>query len=235
MEQELLHKGKAKSVYACDDRTQVVIEYRDDATAFNGEKKAALTDKGRVNNYFNAYMMEKLESHGIKTHFLKRLNDRQSLMKKLEIIPVECVIRNVAAGGICKRLGIEKGMPFTTPIFEYFLKDDALGDPMINRSHILSFQWATETELDTMQQETIKINNIFRAFFNAAGFTLVDFKLEFGRYNHQVILGDEFTLDGCRLWDKTTQESFDKDRFRQDLGEVIDHYKAVAKRIGLAL
>lgn len=233
MEKTLLHKGKAKSVYTCQDIAQVVIEYRDDATAFNGDKHAVLQDKGRVNNLFNAYIMEKLEAQGVKTHFIKRLNDHQSLMKKLEIIPVECVIRNIAAGGICKRLGIERGARFISPVFEYFLKNDALGDPMINHSHILSFQWATEAELNTMQQQTFKINTILSEFFDAAGFTLVDFKLEFGRYDNQVILGDEFTLDGCRLWDKNTQEIFDKDRFRQDLGDVIDHYKAVSKRIGL--
>ena len=237
MKQELLNRGKTKSVYTSyKNIDQVIIEYRDDVTAFNGEKKTLLQDKGRINNQFNAYIMKKLESHGIRTHLIRSLNNHKSLMRKLEMIPVECVIRNIAAGGVCKRLGLKKGIKFTKPVFEFFLKDDSLGDPMVNSSHILSFKWATGTELNTMYQETTKINSILTSFFDDIGFELVDFKLEFGRYyNNKLILGDEFTLDSCRLWDKTTQESFDKDRFRQNLGHVIEHYKNVAKRIGLPL
>lgn len=235
MVKELMYQGKAKSIYRSDDIDKVIIEYRDDATAFNGIKKEALTDKGRVNNLFNAYIMQKLEQEGVKTHFVKTLNDNESLMKRLEMIPVECVVRNYAAGGICKRLGLEKGMKFGQPIFEFFLKDDALGDPMVNTSHILSFSWATASEINFMREATFKVNDILSKLFDKAGLLLVDYKLEFGRFKDEVLLGDEFSPDGCRLWDKETKEVFDKDRFRQDLGDVIGHYKTVAKRIGLAL
>lgn len=235
MVKELIYQGKAKSVYQSDDADNVIIEYRDDATAFNGVKKEALKDKGRVNNLFNAYIMQKLEQEGVKTHFVKTLNDNESLMKRLEMIPVECVVRNYAAGGICKRLGLEKGMKFDKPVFEFFLKDDALGDPMINTSHILSFNWATASEIKFMREATFKVNDILSSVFDEAGLLLVDYKLEFGRFKNEILLGDEFSPDGCRLWDKETKEVFDKDRFRQDLGDVIGHYKTVAKRIGLAL
>ena len=235
IKKNLLYKGKTKLIYSCQDKTQVLIEYRDDITAFNGKKKLILKGKGRINNHFNAYMMKILESYGIKTHFIKQVDDHLSLMKKLKIIPVECVMRNFSAGQICRSLGIEKGIFFNIPIFEYFLKNDTLGDPMVNRSHIFSFQWATKEELNVMEAESARINKILRRFFYDLGFILVDFKLEFGRYKDTVILGDEFTLDSCRLWDKATQESFDKDRFRQDLGEMMGHYKAVAERIGLVL
>ena len=236
MAKVLIYQGKAKSVYQSDNENEVIIEYRDDATAFNGIKKEALADKGRVNNLFNAYIMAKLEQNGIKTHFVKTLSDRESLMKKLNMISVECVVRNYAAGGICRRLGIEKGMKFANPVFEFFLKDDALGDPMINTSHILTFDWASESEIYFMREVTFKVNEILSKLFLRAGLLLVDYKLEFGRFfNGEILLGDEFSPDGCRLWDKDTKEVFDKDRFRQDLGDVIGHYKEVAKRIGLAL
>ncbi|WP_100550539.1 phosphoribosylaminoimidazolesuccinocarboxamide synthase [Caedibacter taeniospiralis] len=235
MVKELIYQGKAKSVYSSDHQDEVVIEYRDDATAFNGVKKASLVDKGRVNNLFNAYIMQKLEEAGVKTHFVKILSDNESLMKKLKMIPVECVVRNYAAGGICKRLGIEKGMKFVEPIFEFFLKDDALGDPMINTSHILAFNWASESEIAFMRKTTFKVNEVLSKLFDDSGLLLVDYKLEFGRFHDEILLGDEFSPDGCRLWDRKTREVFDKDRFRQDLGDVIGHYKEVARRIGLAL
>ena len=235
MKSQLLHAGKAKSVYTSENTNEVVIEYRDDATAFNGVKKEALSDKGRVNNLFNAYIMEILEKNGIKTHQLKVLSDSDSLMKKLEMIPVECVVRNYAAGGICKRLGLEKGRPFIPAIFEFFYKDDALGDPMINIPHILQMGWATKQEIDFMIKATLQVNEVLTTLFDKAGLMLVDYKLEFGRFGGEIILGDEFTPDGCRLWDKETKEVFDKDRFRQDMGDVIGHYKEVAKRIGLIL
>ncbi|MFZ9035842.1 MAG: phosphoribosylaminoimidazolesuccinocarboxamide synthase [Francisellaceae bacterium] len=232
---ECIYSGKAKSVYATNDAEHVIIVYRDDATAFNGVKKEALDDKGRVNNLFNAFVMEKLEQAGIKTHFVQKLKETESLVKKLEMLPVECVVRNIAAGSICKRLGIEKGTRFERPVFEFFLKDDALGDPMINESHILSFGWANAGEIEMMKALTFKVNETLKALFAVANIDLVDYKLEFGRFHGELLLGDEVTPDGCRLWDKDTQEVFDKDRFRQDLGDVIGHYKQVARRIGLNL
>ncbi|WP_116964399.1 phosphoribosylaminoimidazolesuccinocarboxamide synthase [Fastidiosibacter lacustris] len=235
MKKSLIYQGKAKSVYQTDNSNEVVIEYRDDATAFNGVKKEALKDKGHVNNLFNAYIMQKLEERGVKTHFIKVLSETESLMKKLQMIPVECVVRNYAAGGICKRLGLEKGMKFERPVFEFFLKDDALGDPMINTSHILTFNWAAPEEIKYMRKVTFTVNDILSKLFDDAGLLLVDYKLEFGRFNGALLLGDEFSPDGCRLWDKQTKDVFDKDRFRQDLGDVVGHYKTVAKRIGLTL
>lgn len=233
--QQLLHQGKAKSVYATDSSDCVIMHYRDDATAFNGVKKKSLADKGRVNNQFNAFIMEKLEQAGIKTHFVKLLSARDSLMKSLKMLPVECVVRNYAAGSICKRLGIEKGTRFEQPIFEFFYKDDALGDPMINTSHIINFGWATAQQVEDMKRLTFAVNDCLKTLFDQAGLLLVDYKLEFGVHQGELLLGDEFTPDGCRLWDKQTLEVFDKDRFRQDLGNVIEGYKAVAQRIGLVL
>ncbi|MBK2125943.1 phosphoribosylaminoimidazolesuccinocarboxamide synthase [Fangia hongkongensis] len=235
MKKALLHQGKAKSVYEAENDHEVVIEYRDDASAFNGVKLASLQDKGRVNNLFNAYIMELLEKENVSTHFVRCLSDHESLMKKLEMIPVECVVRNYAAGGICKRLGLEKGLKFDTPVFEFFLKDDPLGDPMINESHILTFNWASQKEIDWMKAVTLQVNQILSDVFAKAGLLLVDYKLEFGRFNGKVLLGDEISPDGMRLWDSNTLESFDKDRFRQDMGDVIGHYKEVASRIGLSL
>ena len=235
MKGSLLHEGKVKSVYSTDNGSEVVITYRDDTSAFNGVKVEKLKDKGKVNNFFNAYIMELLNKSGLQTHFIKVIDDCDSLMKKMDMIPVECVIRNIAAGGICKRLGIKKGTKFDNPVFEFFLKDDDLGDPMINESHILSFGWATQSEINDMKKYTLQVNDIVSDLFDKAGFTLVDYKLEFGRFNGSVLLGDEFSPDGCRIWDKKTNEVFDKDRFRNDMGGVIEHYKQVANRIGLKL
>ncbi len=231
--QALLHEGKAKSVYHTDDPDLFIMHYRDDATAFNGVKKEALASKGAVNNRFNAFIMEKLELAGIPTHFVKCLNDEDSLVRSLDMIPVECVVRNYAAGSICKRLGLEKGYHFPTPVFEFFYKDDGLGDPMINTSHIEVFNWASRSEIEEMKSLTFKVNDCLSALFAEAGITLVDYKLEFGRHKGQVVLGDEFTPDGCRLWDTETQKVLDKDRFRQDLGNVIEAYIEVAERIGV--
>ncbi len=233
IKQAAVYTGKAKTVYATDDPELFVMEYRDDATAFNGVKKAALDRKGKVNNYFNAHVMQVLEHQGIKTHFVKLLSDNESLVKKLDMIKVECVIRNVVAGGISKRLGIEEGMVLPEPTFEFFLKDDALGDPIINESHIHVFKWATDAEVTELKRKTFLVNDILKAWFATAGLTLVDFKLEFGRHHGELLLGDEFTLDGCRVWDAVTQEKFDKDRFRRDLGNVIEFYEAAAKRLGI--
>lgn len=233
--QQLLYSGKAKSVYHTDDSELLLMEFRDDTSAYNGVKLAQLSRKGLVNNYFNAFIMQKLQAAGIATHLQQRVSDTESLVKCLDMIPVECVVRNVAAGGMSKRLGIEEGAVLSRPVFEFFYKDDALGDPMINESHILSFAWATQTEITQMQQITMAVNEILTPLFEQAGFMLVDYKLEFGRYHGELLLGDEFTPDGCRLWDSKTQEKFDKDRFRRDLGDVIGHYEQVASRLGITI
>jgi phosphoribosylaminoimidazole-succinocarboxamide synthase len=230
-----LYSGKAKSIYATEDPTVFVLEFRDDATAFNGIKKASLTDKGVVNNYFNAFVMEKLAALDVPTHFIQRLSARESLVRRLEMLPIECVIRNITAGNLCKRLGVAEGVILPEPIFEFFLKNDALNDPMINEDHIHAFGWASAEEVAQLKAATLRINHILKSWFEAAGLLLVDFKLEFGRLNNQLVLGDEFTPDGCRIWDAKTRESLDKDRFRKDLGNVIEGYREVAKRLGIEL
>jgi phosphoribosylaminoimidazole-succinocarboxamide synthase len=235
MKKNLLYKGKSKSVYATEKASEVIIEYLDNVSAFNGTKVALLEDKGRVNNLFNAYMMEKITASGVKTHFIRTLSETGSLMKKLKMFPFECVVRNYSSGGICKRLGVEKGIRFKVPIFELFLKNDALGDPMVNYSHVLTFDWAKQGELDLIREITLDINRTLLKIFESSGFLLVDYKLEFGRFNDSIILGDEVSPDGMRLWDMNTLDSFDKDRFRQDMDDVIGHYKIVAARIGLTL
>ena len=229
----LIYSGKAKSIYQTDQTDACIMEFRDDATAFNGVKKASLMNKGRVNNIFNAYIMQYLEQAGIATHLIKKLNDTESLIKPLDMIRVECVVRNIAAGSICKRLGLEEGMLLPQAIFEFFLKDDALHDPMINESHILVFDWASAAEIEQMKVLTLKVNDILKPLFAEKGMYLVDYKLEFGRANGQLILGDEFTPDGCRIWDVNTKEKLDKDRFRRDLGNVIEGYQEVASRLGI--
>ena len=230
-----LYSGKAKSVFATDDQDRLVLHFRDDATAFDGEKKASLARKGTVNNKFNAFIMGKLERAGIPTHFEELLSDNQAVVKRLEMIPVECVVRNIAAGSICRRLGVKEGMDLDPPTFEFFLKNDALHDPMINDYHIRAFGWATEREVASMKELTFKVNEVLKKLFLDAGILLVDYKLEFGRFHGKVVLGDEFTPDGCRLWDAKTREKLDKDRFRQDLGNVIEAYEEVARRLGVEL
>jgi len=230
-----LYSGKAKSVFATDDQDRLVLHFRDDATAFDGEKKASLARKGTVNNKFNAFIMTKLERAGIPTHFEDLLSDNQAVVKRLEMIPVECVVRNIAAGSICRRLGVKEGMDLDPPTFEFFLKNDALHDPMINDYHIRAFGWATEREVASMKELTFKVNEVLKKLFLDAGILLVDYKLEFGRFHGKVVLGDEFTPDGCRLWDAKTREKLDKDRFRQDLGNVIEAYEEVARRLGVEL
>jgi phosphoribosylaminoimidazole-succinocarboxamide synthase len=232
---ELLYKGKAKSVYKTDDPEQYIMLYRNDTSAFDGQKVAQLDRKGLVNNHFNAFIMQKLEANGVATHFVKLLSDTESLVKRMEMIPVECVVRNLAAGSIVRRLGVAEGMDLNPPTFEFFLKNDALHDPMINDYHILAFKWATAEEIQQMKTLTFRVNDILKALFAKAGMLLVDYKLEFGRYHGKVMLGDEFSPDGCRLWDAKTREKLDKDRFRQDLGNVIEAYEAVAQRLAIPL
>ncbi len=227
--------GKAKSVYATDEDDKLIIHYRNDTSAFDGEKMEQLDRKGTVNNKFNAFIMGKLEEAGIETHQIALLSDDESLVKKLDMIPVECVVRNIASGSLVRRLGVEDGMTLNPPTFEFFLKNDALHDPMINDYHILSFGWATEEEIASMKELTFKVNQVLTRLFADAGMLLVDYKLEFGRYQGRVVLGDEFSPDGCRLWDADTREKLDKDRFRQGLGGVVEAYEEVAHRLGVNL
>ena len=232
---EQLFSGKAKSVYATDDPERLVLFFRDDTSAFDGAKTEQLRDKGRVNNLFNAFIMEKLDAAGIPTHFEQCLSDNESLVKHLDMLPVEFVVRNIAAGSLCKRLGIEAGTVLEPPVFELFYKDDALHDPMINESHVISFGWGDAQQLRQGQELTLRVNEVLKALFLTGGMLLVDYKLEFGMHRGQLMLGDEFSLDGCRLWDADTRESLDKDRFRQDLGNVVESYKSAARRLGLNL
>jgi phosphoribosylaminoimidazole-succinocarboxamide synthase len=230
---EELYAGKAKSVYKTDDPDLLVMLFRNDTSAFDGKRVEQLDRKGMVNNKFNAFIMGKLQEAGIPTHFEKLLSDNESLVKKMEMIPVECVVRNLAAGSITRRLGVQEGLELNPPTFEFFLKNDALGDPMINESHIQSFGWATAEQVARMKDLTFKINAVLKALFAAGNMILVDFKVEFGIFKGEIILGDEFSPDGCRLWDKDTREKLDKDRFRQNLGNVVESYELVGARLGL--
>lgn len=230
---EELYAGKAKSVYRTDDPGLFVLEFRDDTSAFDGEKKEQLSRKGMVNNRFNAFIMQKLEDAGVATHFERLLSSTESLVKNLNMIPVECVVRNISAGSLCRRLGVEEGQSLNPPTYELFLKNDALHDPMVNESLAISFGWATETELAQMKELTYKVNDVLKTLFDEAGMLLVDYKLEFGRSGGEIVLGDEFSPDGCRIWDKETREKMDKDRFRQGLGSVIEMYEEVGRRLGI--
>lgn len=232
---EKLYSGKAKSVYKCDRDDALVLHFRNDTSAFDGEKIEQLDRKGLVNNKFNAFIMKHLESQGVKTHFLELLSEDEALVRKLDMYPIECVVRNVASGSICRRLGVEDGIDLSPPTFEFFLKNDALHDPMINEYHIESFGWADADAIAAMKQETFKVNTILTKLFADAGMILVDFKLEFGRDSNNLYLGDEFTPDGCRIWDAETREKLDKDRFRKGLGGVVEAYEHVAQRLGLEL
>lgn len=228
-----LYSGKAKSVFATDDNDYVVLSFRDDTSAFDGEKVEQLSRKGEVNNKFNAFIMQYLSDNGIPTHFEKLLNDTESLVKNMQMMPVECVVRNVASGSLVRRLGVEDGLELTPPVFEFFLKNDALHDPMINEYHIETFGWAKSEDIRKMKELTFKVNELLKKIFADAGMILVDYKLEFGLFNGEVYLGDEFSPDGCRLWDAETRKKLDKDRFRQGLGGVIEAYIEVAQRIGV--
>lgn len=231
----LLYQGKAKSAYLTDDPDALVLAFRDDTSAFDGEIIEQLAHKGAINNQFNAYIMTLLQDAGIETHFIRRLSSTESLVRRLEMIPVECVVRNRAAGSLVKRLGIEPGLQFTEPLFELFLKNDALHDPMVTEHHVRAFGWATPAELDTMMELSLRTNTILTQRFSEIGLDLIDFKLEFGRFQGRIVLGDEFSPDGCRLWDQATGEKMDKDRFRQKLGGVIEAYADVARRLGIVI
>lgn len=229
-----LYAGKAKSVFATDDDNLLVLVFRNDTSAFDGKKVEQLDRKGAVNNQFNAFIMGKLAEAGIATHFERLLSPTESLVKRMQMVPLECVVRNYAAGSLVRRLGVTEGQQLDPPTFELFLKNDALGDPMVNESHALTFGWATQAQLDTMKALTFRVNDVLKQLFLDGGMLLVDYKLEFGVYNGEIILGDEFSPDGCRLWDKDTREKLDKDRFRQGLGSVVESYEEVGRRLGIS-
>lgn len=231
--QKELYAGKAKSVFTTEDPNKFILVFRDDTSAFDGEKMEKLNRKGMVNNKFNAFIMQKLQAEGVETHFDALLSDNECLVKNLNMLPVECVVRNFAAGSLVRRLGVEEGQELNPPTFELFLKNDALHDPMINPSHCVAFGWATKEQLDEMERLTYKVNTILSKLFNDAGMMLVDYKLEFGVFEGRIVLGDEFSPDGCRIWDKETKKKMDKDRFRQGLGSVIETYEEVGGRLGI--
>ncbi|OCF93846.1 phosphoribosylaminoimidazolesuccinocarboxamide synthase [Gilliamella sp. wkB7] len=230
-----LYRGKAKTVYATDNPELLILEFRNDTSAFDGLRIEQLDRKGMVNNKFNYFIMTKLCDAGIPTQVEALLSDNEVLVKKLDMVPVECVVRNRAAGSLVKRLGVEEGKVLNPPTFELFLKNDALHDPMVNESHCKAFGWATDEQLATMKELSFKINTILTDIFDKAGLILVDYKLEFGLFKGEITLGDEFSPDGCRLWEKETLKKMDKDRFRQGLGGVIEAYEEVATRIGVPL
>lgn len=220
---EELYRGKAKSVYKTDDADRLILLFRNDTSAFDGKRIEQLDRKGMVNNKFNAFIMQKLEEAGVPTQFDKLLGDNECLVKKLDMIPVECVVRNYAAGSLVKRLGVEEGIKLEPSTFELFLKNDEKGDPFINESHVVAFGWGTAEQLVEMKKLSLKVNEVLSKLFDDAGLLLVDFKLEFGVFHGQIVLGDEFSPDGCRLWDKETRKKMDKDRFRQGLGLSLIH------------
>lgn len=233
--QSKLYSGKAKTVYTTSDPARLILHFRDDASAFDGRKMEQFTRKGEINNKFNAFIMEKLALTGIPTHFEEILSAQESLVKRLKMLPIECVVRNIATGSLCRRLGVQEGLDLDPPVFEFFLKNDELHDPMINEYHIRTFGWASMEQVERMKEYTFRINDILKPLFLNANLLLVDYKLEFGDFQGQLVLGDEFTLDGCRLWDVETREKLDKDRFRQGLGGIIEAYEEVARRLGAPL
>ena len=224
---EKAYEGKAKILYATEDPDLMIQYFKDDASAFDGIKKGTIVDKGVINNEVSNRIYQHLEGRGVKTHFMEQLNDRETLVKKLDIIPVEVVLRNIAAGSLCKRLGVEEGKEFDPPILEFFYKNDDLHDPLINDCHAVTFGWATQEELDVLRAYGNKINNFLVEFFKERKIRLVDFKLEFGRYKGEILLGDEISPDGCRLWHWDTGEKMDKDRFRFSMGSVEEKYREV--------
>ena len=229
---EMLYEGKAKRVYATDMPEVLLVSYKDDATAFNGLKKGTIAGKGAINNRVTNYMMQQLEKEGIPTHFVEELSDRDTLVKKVTIVPLEVIIRNISAGSFAKRYGVDEGIVFTEPTIEFSYKNDDLGDPLINDYHALALGLATKAEIETIKNMAFKTNEVMKKFFKNLNVDLVDFKLEFGRLsNGTIVLADEISPDTCRFWDSDTHEKLDKDRFRRDLGNVEDAYQEMMKRI----
>lgn len=231
---ELMYEGKAKKVYTTDDADIVIVDYKDDATAFNGEKKGTIVGKGAINNRMTNHVFKLLEKAGVPTHLVEELSDRETAVKKVEIVPLEVIVRNVAAGSFSKKLGIEEGRELLCPTLEFSYKNDDLGDPFINGYYALALGLATQEEIDKIAEYTFKVNEVLKEYFLNAGIKLIDFKIEFGRDSKgNIILADEISPDTCRLWDVETNEKLDKDRFRRDMGNVEEAYNEVFKRLGL--
>ena len=232
-----VYEGKAKILYEGPEPGTLIQYFKDDATAFNAEKKAVLEGKGVLNNRISEFVMLHLEQIGVPTHFMRRLNMREQLIRKVEIVPIEVVVRNVAAGSICKRLGVEEGAPLPRSIIEFYYKSDELGDPLVSEEHITAFNWANPQEIDDMMALALRVNDFLSGLFAGVGIRLVDFKIEFGRQFEgelmRLVVADEISPDSCRLWDVETDDKLDKDRFRQDLGGVTDAYREVARRLGI--
>lgn len=226
-----LYEGKAKKVYATSNPDYVIVDYKDDATAFNGEKKGTISGKGAINNRMTNYMFKLLEKQGIPTHLVEEINDRETIVKKVEIVPLEVIVRNVAAGSFSKKLGIEEGTPLKRPTLEFSYKNDELGDPFINKYYALGLDLATEEEIEIITDYAFKVNDFMLKFFKELNIDLIDFKIEFGRFKNEIILADEISPDTCRFWDSTTHEKLDKDRFRRNMGGVEDAYNEIMKRI----
>ena len=231
---EQIYEGKAKKVFATDDPNLCIVDYKDDATAFNGQKKGTIVGKGVVNNRMSNFMFQLLEKHGVKTHFVEELSDRETLVKKVSIVPLEVIIRNLSAGSFAKRYGVEEGIEFAQPTIEFSYKNDDLGDPLINDYHALALGLATQEEIDTIKAMAFKVNEVMKEYFKKLDVILVDFKLEFGKTaDGEIVLADEISPDTCRFWDVHTHEKLDKDSFRRDLGGVEEAYAEMMKRIGL--
>lgn len=227
-----LYEGKAKKVFATEDPELLIVSYKDDATAFNGLKKGTIAGKGVINNRMSNFLMKKLEKEGVPTHFVEELNDRETLVKKVSIVPLEVIIRNISAGSFAKHYGVEEGIVFDEPTIEFSYKNDALGDPLLNEYHALALKLATKEEIETIKSMAFKVDEVLKAYFKTLGIDLVDFKLEFGRLSDgTIVLADEISPDTCRLWDDKTHEKLDKDRFRRDLGGVEDAYAEIMKRL----
>ena len=229
---EQLYEGKAKKVFATDDPNLVIVSYKDDATAFNGEKKGTIAGKGAINNVMSNHMFQLLEQQGVPTHFVEQLSDRETVVKKVSIVPLEVIVRNISAGSFAKRYGVKEGIVFDEPAFELSYKNDDLGDPLMNDYHAIALKLATREEIELIKSMTFKVNEVMKQYFDTLNVTLVDFKLEFGKTaDGQIVLADEISPDTCRLWDKTTGEKLDKDRFRRDMGGVEEAYQEIMKRV----
>ncbi len=229
---EMIYEGKAKKVYTTDDENLVIVSYKDDATAFNGLKKGTITGKGAINNQMSNFLMQMLEKNGVPTHFVEELNERDTVVKKVKIVPLEVIIRNISAGSFSKRYGVEEGIVFDEPTIEFSYKNDALGDPLINDYHALALKLATKEEIETIKKYAFRVDELLKAYFKGLGIDLVDFKLEFGRLpDGTIVLADEISPDTCRFWDSQTHEKLDKDRFRRDLGGVEEAYQEVMRRL----
>ncbi len=230
---ELLYEGKAKKVFATEDPDVVIVDYKDDATAFNGEKKGTIVGKGAINNRMTNHVFRLIAKEGVPTHLVEELSDRETAVKKVEIVPLEVIVRNVAAGSFSKRMGVEEGRELLCPILEFSYKDDDLGDPFINDDYALALGLATQEEIDKIKSYTRTVNRVMKEYFLSLGLKLIDFKIEFGRFHGEIVLADEVSPDTCRLWDVKTNEKLDKDRFRRDLGGVEEAYEEVFKRLGI--